>query len=95
MAVSKNDVEGEKKITLIICLAVAGILILLNFILKFKLRSPLWFVLIGLHIVMGDIMTLIVILAVSSSLDEFVFSPLIERTKIELHSNIQIDKRQP
>lgn len=93
MSFGKTGVSSDKQITLVICLAVAGILLILNYVLKYKLRSPLFIVLIGVHLVIGDIMTLIVILAVTSILDELVLNPMINNAKSKLITNKELDKR--
>lgn len=93
MSFGKTGVSSDKQITLVICLAVAGILLILNYVLKYKLRSPLFIVLIGVHLVIGDIMTLIVILAITSIIDELALSPMINNLKSKLITNKELDKR--
>lgn len=88
-----EEITSTSKISLTASLAIAGIILMLNIILKFKLRSPIWIILIGIYYCFGDIMLLVIMIAVGTILDEFLFTPLINRYKTELIANVAMDKR--
>lgn len=77
-------------------MAIAAIvLVCFNFLMKMKLRSPVWLCLLGIYFVMDAIMPLIIMLAVGTVLDEFVLSPLYKKFKGQAAINAEIDKRLP
>lgn len=66
---------------------------LVNVIFKYHLRSPIWMLVLGIHFVLQDIQTMLVIIAVCTLLDEFIFSPVAKNAKDKLKINKEIDKR--
>lgn len=92
-ALAQGGVESWKKVTLVSSAMFSLILIGVNFIFKFHLRSPLWFMLIGIHVVLNNVIVLLILLAVSSVLDEFILTPWIKHTKVQLVTNKEIDLR--
>lgn len=74
-----------QKVALVGCLTIALILTVINVIAQKRLRCPIWIIIIGLYIVVQKLLLpLIIILAVTSVLDDLCFTPLIEyyRTKL-------------
>ena len=72
------------------------ILTAFNVIAQKKLRCPIWIVLIGLYVAIRDyLMPLIIILAITSILDDLVFTPIISYYRTKLISNKAIDERFP
>lgn len=88
-----SGAESWKKVTLVMTALISLMLIGLNLILKFHLRSPLFFMLIGIHVVMDNVMVLLVLLAITSLLDEVFLTPWIKKVKAQLISNKEMDKR--
>lgn len=88
-----SGADSWKKVTLVMSALISLGLIGLNFILKFHLRSPLFFMLIGIHVVMDNVMVLLVLIAISSALDEFILTPWIKKVKTQLIANKEMDKR--
>lgn len=75
---------------------IAIMLTIFNTVAQKKLRCPIWIVLIGLFVAIRDyLMPLIIILAITSVLDDLVFTPVISYYKTKLISNKAIDERLP
>lgn len=87
------NAEVEQKATLGITLVVAAILTAINVIAKYHIRSTLWIVLLGIYYCMKEIMPLLLIIAIGTILDEFVFTPLYKSYKNKARINREIDKR--
>ena len=83
-----------KKITLISTFVIALILTLFNIIAKRHLRSVIWIMIIGIYICVDNILPLILFIAVASILDEFLFSPLINRYHTKYLASISYDERE-
>lgn len=79
--------------TIIIALLLTGV----NIIFKYHLRSILWIVLVGVYYCLSNIptalLTLFLIIAITTILDEFVFTPLYRKYKQKYIVNKEIDKR--
>ena len=76
------------------CFATVAIrLVLVNLIFKLHLRSALWLLVIGIYIAVEAIMPLLIMVAVGTVLDEFLFSPLHKHFKNKASINAEIDKR--
>lgn len=88
-----SGAESWKKVTLVMTALISLMLIGLNLILKFHLRSPLFFMLIGIHVVMDNVIVLLVLLAITSLLDEVFLTPWIKKVKAQLIANKEMDKR--
>lgn len=82
-----------EKVTLAGTVSIAGILTILNALFKKHLRSPIWIIVIGLYVALQNIMPLIIILAVSTVVDEFFIAPAIEKQKVKVITNKEIDRR--
>lgn len=87
------DGSVREKLTLGITLIVAIILTVINLIFKFHLRSSLWIVVLGIYFCIDNIMPLLLIVAIGSILDEFIFTPLYKSFKSKAKINKEIDKR--
>lgn len=92
-ALAAGGVEAWKKVTLVSTAMFSLILIGVNFVFKFHLRSPLWVMLIGIHVVLDNVVVLLVLLAITSILDEFILTPWIKHVKIQVITNREIDRR--
>ena len=88
-----SGAESWKKVSLVISAMVSLGFIALNLVLKFHLRSPLFLMLIGIHLIMNNVMVLLILLFASSVLDEFFLDPWIKHLKTQLIANKEIDKR--
>lgn len=84
-----------KKVTLVCTMVVALCLAIFNIIAKKHLRSVLWIMVLGIYVACENILPMIMILAVATILDEFLFTPLIERYKTQyLASKTDDEKRE-
>lgn len=94
--VVKGFIEGQttQKFTMGACAVVAVVLVAINVIMKINLRSPLWILLIGVYVCLGKIEILLIVMAVTTMLDEFWFSPAYKSFKNKYTINREIDKRE-
>ena len=74
-------------------LTIVLILTVINVIGKLQLRSPLFLLLIGIYVGLGQILTPLVITSCGVVLDEFIFTPLYKKYKQLYVINREIDKR--
>lgn len=89
-----NNVTTGQKVTLVAMLFLAIILTMINVIAQKHLRCPIWVLLIGLYVAMNKyLMPLIIILAVTSILDDLIFTPLIHYYYTQTVASKTIDKR--
>lgn len=81
------------KTALAISILIAGLLTLVNLLLKYSIRSTVWILLIGIYIALRNITPLLIIIAVCTIIDEFIVHPLYKHYKERYHINKEIDKR--
>ena len=74
-------------------LTIVLILTVINIIGKLQLRSPLFLLLIGIYVGLGQILTPLVITTCGVVLDEFILTPLYKKYKQLYIINKEIDKR--
>lgn len=95
MALASGGVAAVGKVAVVGSVMVAGILTAINVIAQKRLRCPVWIVLLGLYIAMEEVLLpLVVILAITSILDDLVFTPLIQKWYTRLQSSIVVDERE-
>lgn len=94
--VLKGFIEGStvSKFTMGAMCTVSIILCAVNVITKKHLRSPLWILLLGVYFCLDKVETLLIILAVTTVLDEFWLTPAFKHHKEKYSINVEIDKRQ-
>lgn len=83
---------GEK-VSLGICVILALIFVLINIMFKYHIRSTLWVLLIGIYVCIDNIIPLLIIMAATTIIDEFVLVPLINKYKNKYIINKEIDLR--
>ena len=83
---------GEK-VSLGICVILALIFVLINIMFKYHIRSTLWVLLIGIYVCIDNIIPLLIIMAATTIIDEFVLVPLISKYKNKYIINKEIDLR--
>ena len=83
---------GEK-VSLGICVILALIFVLINIMFKYHIRSTLWLLLIGIYVCIDNIIPLLIIMAATTIIDEFVLVPLINKYKNKYIINKEIDLR--
>ena len=82
-----------QKVTLGVCLTLSLLFVLINFITKHRIRSTLWILLIGIYICLDHIQSLLIIMAITTIIDEFILEPAYKRVKNKYIINKEIDKR--
>lgn len=93
-ALFSGEVTATKKVTLTFTVMACLVLVALNAIKKYNLKSPTFILIIGLYIALDNLLALFIILGVTTMLDEFVFTPLKKKYKAKYIINKEIDKRE-
>ena len=88
-----NDVQEVNKYTLGIMCSVALVVTLINIVSKLHLRCIPWILLLGIYVCLKDITTLLVIMAITTIIDELILTPLHKSFKNKYTINKEIDKR--
>ena len=83
----------RSKVVLGACLTIALIFVIINVIAKHKIRSTIWIILIGLYMACNNIIPLLIIISISTIIDEFILEPLCKKYKEKYIINNEIDKR--
>lgn len=83
----------SQKTTLGLTLVVCVLFTITNLVFKYHIRSTIWILLIGIHICLNNITSLLVIIAIATMTDEFILSPLAKKYKQKYVINNEIDKR--
>ena len=88
-------VNGEitQKVTLGLSLFMALIFVAINIIFKKRIRSTIFILMLGIYTCIQKITPLLLILSITTILDEFVFTPLAKKYKNLYTINKEIDKR--
>lgn len=88
-------IEGtpHRKLALGGLMVIAAILVVLNVLMKLSLRCIPWIILIGIYICLKEITVLLIVMALTTVLDELVLEPLAKSFKNKLTINKEIDKR--
>ena len=91
----KGFMDGSigEKVSLGICVILALMFMLINVMFKYHIRSTLWVLLIGIYVCIDNIIPLLIIMATTTIIDEFVLVPLINKYKNIYIINKQIDLR--
>lgn len=87
-----NGSIGEK-VSLGICTLLAIMFVIINIMFKYHIRSTLWIMLIGIYICIDNIIPLLITMATSTVIDEFILVPLIKKYKDKYIINKEIDAR--
>lgn len=96
VALANGEALVSQKVAVVSTAMIALMLTVFNAISQKNLRCPIWIILIGLFVAIRDyLMPLIIILAVTSILDDLVFTPLISYYRTKLISNKAMDERLP
>ena len=92
-AISNGEIGSKQKLTLGLCLLVCLLLVIINTIKKYNLRSPVYIMILGIHACIQNLTLLFIIMAVTTALDEFVFTPLKREFRMKYTINKEIDAR--
>lgn len=88
-----SDVKEVNKYTLGIMCSVALVITLINIVAKLHLRCIPWILLLGIYVCLKDITALLVIMAITTIIDELILVPLHKSFKSKYTINKEIDKR--
>lgn len=88
-----SDVKEANKYTLGLMCSLAVIVTLINIIAKLHLRCIPWILLLGIYVCLKDITTLLIIMAVTTIIDELILVPMHKSFKSKYTINKEIDKR--
>ena len=94
--VVKGYIEAElttEKVGLTCTIMISIILVSINFIFKYHIRSTLWILLLGIYYCLDNILLMIILIAMGTILDEFLLTPLKKSFKNKYTINKEIDKR--
>lgn len=88
-------IQGEihEKLVLGCTLIIAIILVVINVVMKYHIRSTLWILVLGIYTCMDNIMPLLLTIAITTIIDEFIITPLNKKYKGLYVINNEIDKR--
>jgi hypothetical protein len=91
----KAIIEGTKvqKFTLGAFCVVAIGMVVVNFILKLKLKSMIWLIILGIYICLKEITVLLIMVSICTILDELIITPLYKFFNNKYKINKEIDKR--
>lgn len=92
-AISNGEIGSKQKLTLGLCLLVCVLLVIINTIKKYNLRSPVYIMILGIHTCIQNLTLLFIVMAVTTALDEFVFTPLKREFRTKYTINKEIDAR--
>ena len=88
-----KDVKEVNKYTLGIMCSVALVITLINIVAKLHLRCIPWILLLGIYLCLKNITALLVIMAITTIIDELILMPLHKSFKSKYTINKEIDKR--
>ena len=94
MALADSGVFMYGKVSVVASVLIAALLTAFNVIAQKRMRCPIWILIIGLFVAIREyLLPLIIILAVTSILDDLVFTPLISHYTVRAKSSKVIDDR--
>ena len=93
IGLTNGDIHKGQKVFLGFTVIVGSMLMGINTLRKYKLRSPLFIMLIGLAYALTSLVPLMLTISLSCIADEFLFTPLKEKYKQLFTINKQIDIR--
>lgn len=95
IALASGQIGVGYKIAVMSTLVIALILTIFNVIAQKRLRCPIWILLLGLYVAVKEwLLPLIVMLAITSILDDLVFTPLIDYYHTKLIASKVMDDRE-
>lgn len=82
-----------EKLILSITFVIALILLVINLVFKFHIRSTIWILVLGIYFCIASILPLLLMVAIGNIIDEFLFSPLHKMYHNKAIINREIDRR--
>ena len=90
MAVSGTAEKLALSLLSILSMAIAVV----NVLFKFSFRSSIYVLLLGVSIALKEMTAVLIIVAICTALDEFVFDPLTKHYREKFSINKEIDRRE-
>lgn len=95
IALANGGVAAVGKVAVVGSVMVAGILVAINVVAQKRLRCPVWIVILGLYVAIREwLLPLIIILAITSVLDDLLFTPLIHKYYTKYQASTVVDERE-
>lgn len=85
--------DAVQKFTLGITFTVALVLFVINRIMKSHFRSVIWVLVLGIFTVIQSYLTVILVVSITTFLEELIFYPLYRHYKAKTMVNKEIDRR--
>ncbi len=85
--------EPEGKLALGLSTVIVLGMLLVNVIAKKQIRSTIWIIMLGLYFALGNITNLLIMITLSTILDEFIITPWHKSSKNKYVINREIDER--
>ena len=82
-----------QKVTLTTTIMAAVVMTVISILFKKNVRSTIFILILGIYVAISKIQVLIIILCVTTMLDEFLISPAQKACKAKLTINKEIDQR--
>lgn len=89
-----GNVSASRKLCMGLLVFFSFFLTIINVLFKYSIRSTIWLLLLGIYICLDNIIPLLIIIATTTIVDEFVITPLYKKYKGEYKINKEIDKRE-
>ena len=83
-----------EKIALTTTLFIAFVMTMVSLINKTPIKCKIWIILLGIYICLDNIIIMLVIFAITQTIEELIVSPLKKSFKNKYTINKEIDKRQ-
>lgn len=93
-ALFSGEVSASRKLCMGLLVVFSFFLTVVNVLFKYSIRSTIWLLLLGIYICLDNIIPLLIIIAITTIIDEFIITPLYKRFKEEYKINKEIDKRE-
>ena len=82
-----------QKLAMGLTVTISAMLVAVNFMMKLNLRSTIWVLILGIYACVKNILPLLLIVAITTIIDEFIISPLAKSYKQKYVINKEIDAR--
>lgn len=93
LIVGMSVAEPTKRVILAFSTIAAILLTFVSVVFKFRIRSTIFILMLGIHCCIDNITTLILIMAATTLIDEILLTPLSKYFREKYSINKEIDKR--
>lgn len=89
-----GNVSASRKLCMGLLVFFSFFLTIINVLFKYSIRSTIWLLLLGIYVCLDNIIPLLIIIAITTIIDEFVITPLYKKYRSDYKVNKEIDKRE-